>query len=162
MWPSNKVLGYGHSIVDLDAAVRELMAENVSSGAQPAYSERALGALNADTIWPLLRDGLENYGSGGRYHYLDWVTRQPQYDSPRGYWDAMERKVLAQQPDLFALLASVAPGAFGEGRRRTNEAIVASLETWWRAVHTYWLQGAFGAAARMQSGTINPEDVFAR
>jgi hypothetical protein len=161
VWPSKKIRGFSHSIVSLDAAVRELMAENVSRGAQPAYPERALAALNADAIWPLLRDGLERYGSGGRYHYLDWVSQQPPFDSPRGYWDAMEREVFAQQPDLFALFASVVPGASEEARQRTNEAIVASLETWWRAVYTFWLQGALGAEARMQSSTINPEGVFA-
>jgi hypothetical protein len=162
VWPNKKIRGFGHNIVSLDTAVRELMAENVSRGAQPAYSERALAALNADTIWPLLRDGLERYGSGGRYHYLDWVSQQPPFDSPRGYWDAMEREVFAKQPDLFALFASVAPGAFEEARRRTNEAMAASLEIWWRAVYTFWLQGAFGTDARVQSSAIDPEGVFAR
>ena len=161
-WPGKVLKSFGHDVEALDEAVRELMATNVDKGAQPAYSARALAALNADAIWPALREGLNNYGSGGRYHHLDWLTKEPPYDSPRGYWDAMEREVIEQQPHLLSLFASLNPGAFQEARRRTNEAIIGSLDVWQVAVYTFWLQGAFGAEARVQSSTVNPKGVFAR
>jgi len=161
-WPGRKLRGYLHKVVELDSDVRELMTAGVGRISQPAYLERAVLALEADTVWPNIREGLDRYGSGGRYHYLDWVTGQPPLDSPRGYWNKIETEALLPHPAVRALFGSTAPGDFEEARRKTNDAMVASLNVWWSAVHEAWQQGALGAEARAMSSGIDPQGVFAR
>lgn len=161
-WPGAMLRGYVHRVVKLDDDVRELMTAGVGRAAQPAYVESALAMLNSDAVWPKIREGLERYGSGGRYHYLDWITGQPPFDSPRGYWDHIENEALEPHPGARALFRSVVPGDFDEARRRTNDAMVASLDVWWSAVHVAWLQGALGAEAAAMSSGIDPEGGFAR
>lgn len=156
-WPAKRVRDFSHSIIDLDDAVRSLMSMNIGRSTHRGYTDRALAALEGDLVWPLLRNGLENYGSGGRYHYLDWISKEPRYDSPRGYWQSVESEVLRQQPDLYALFASPRPGDSEAARQRTNEVIAASLNLWWSAIHTFWVQGVFGSDARMMSSEIDPK-----
>lgn len=162
IWPGGKLRSYLHKVVKLDSDVRELMTAGLGRAAQPASLERAVLALDADTVWPKIREGLDRYGSGGRYHYLDWVTSQPPFDSPRGYWNEIETEALVAHPAIRTLFSSTAPGDFEEARRLTNEAMVASLNVWWSAVHEAWQQGALGAEARAMSSGIDPVGVFAR
>jgi len=161
-WPGKTMRGYAHKVVQLDDDVRELIAVGMARAAQPAYVRNGLARLNSDTVWPKIREGLEQYGSGGRYHYLDWINGQPPFDSPRGYWDHIENEALEPHPAARALFVSVVPGDFQKARRQTNDAVVASLDVWWSAVHVAWKQGALGAEAAAMSSGIDPGGVLAR
>ena len=160
-WPSKQLRAFSHGVIDLDDEVRSLMKLNASRAEHRGYTDTALAALESDAVWPLLREGLKNYGSGGRYHYLDWISTEPAFDSPRAYWQSIESEVFTQQPDLFALFSSSKPGDSEAARQRTNDAIVASLNSWWGTIHTFWAQGAFGVDARMMSSEIDPGGPFA-
>lgn len=161
-WPGKKIRRYSHGLVELDGVVREMLRDRVQLAAQPGRARAALTALDADAIWPLLLVGLDRYGQGGRYHHLDWVSAQPDFDSPLGYWNAMEQEVLVRQPDLLALFASTAPGDFEQARQRTNVAVDASVQLWWNTLHTFWAHGALGQRARSLSSDINPLGVNAQ
>ena len=160
-WPGKEIRKFSHGLVELEEVTRQAMRDRVQLSAQPGYSERALAALEADRVWPLLLVGLDRYGQGGRYHWLDWVSEEPDFESPEAYWRVMEQEVTAQQPDLLGLFISTAPDDLDEARRRTNAVVNASIMLWWEAVHTFWSQGAFGEVARSLSSDINPHGALA-
>lgn len=161
-WPGKRVRSFGHRIGDLDNEVRGLMRTNFGKAAQRGQVQGALERLDADRLWPLLKDGLDRYGREGRYHYLDWISDEPKFDSPRGYWDSIEREAGKADRELLPLFASLRPGDFETARSRTNAAVVESLTNWWSAIYVFWTQGTFGTVARSMSSDIDPNGLIAR
>ena len=162
VWPVNRVRGYGHAIVRLDERIRRTMEASVPDAVRPHVVREALERVKTDPIWPLLRTGLDRYGSNGRYHYLDWVGGQPDFDSPRGYWDSIEDAAVALDPDIKARFRSNTPGDFDSERKQTNLLIEARDRNWWEKMYLFWLHGCFGLDARSMSTDINPTATLPR
>lgn len=154
-WPSVKQMkGFDHDVVALNQAARDVCLGRVIDAKIPHIPVRA--AMNSDDmVWtnPML-EALSNYGKGGRFYNLDNLAGKSQsYPSPGEMWDAMERSVLDDMPELVGLLA-LQHVSNADVRLNLNVQLARAFEAWWTFYQICWRHGVLGGQARALSSTL--------
>lgn len=100
----------GHRVVKADKLVRDHLHNWAASTPGNTYPNGLLTMVDADPILPAVLTALDDYGSGGRFFWLDQLSQSPQpRDRPDAVWDealtaaresdpAVAAPVLGQRP----------------------------------------------------------------
>jgi hypothetical protein len=165
-WPSALIGDLGRNIVALDDCVRQLARDTLltsNSAIDVDTARLALGTIDANVVWPILRAGLSYYGASGGYHSHDWANEPTDNEDPADHWavlhsavydllfKALDDRTTDSDDDDEAVAAQFA-------NIHVYTAITDSVIEWWIFVFAFWQSGLFGSAAQTMSGNISQHD----
>jgi hypothetical protein len=144
---------YGHDIVVLDGAVRQIISEGRDRSTAPGYIQQLLKDAGDDLSLDLVLRTLAQYARRGRFYNLDLLADSAQPEpSPAQLWEDLHQQLLDERPDLRTALAE---GDWETGRKSLNQLIAGSLWRWCELVRRAWITGAVGQQAKQWAAQLD-------
>lgn len=145
-WPESKIRDFSHKLDEIEPVARGFVAKRQASNPNRALSLWIAQIENSEWL-PKLFSTLRNYGSGGRFYYLDAIVGAPKYPAPEDQWNELEDEVLEIPLDLP--IAQLEP-ALQECRRQ----IATTYRDWWTMYESAMIHGAFGRPGVQLSASV--------
>jgi hypothetical protein len=153
-WPSKATMkNAGHKIVELDATVRGIIAEQQSRSTAPGLIRDLLQMTDGHPGVVQVLATLERYAVSGRFYNLDLLGGLGQPGaSPQELWNALEMDIVAANPEMLDQLAGP---EYENARQNINGILAWCLGMWCELVLRAWTTGVFGAVAQQWSPQLN-------
>lgn len=147
-WPSVPVMKkFGHSVWQLDTAGRSVVLRSAHLATHQPVVDGWIARVESNPWIDQFLKILSDYGSGGRFHYLDRLAGQDidLESAPSEQWIGLESAVLKDADfaeDMDELTRIM--------RDRVDEA----FRDWWTMYSRAWVHGVFGEEAKGHGFTL--------
>lgn len=156
-WPDMQRV-IGHRVVKADKLVRDHLHNWVASTPGNTYVNGLLAMVDADPILPAILAALDDYGSGGRFFWLDQLSQSPQErDRPDAVWDQALTAARESDPAVAARFwDNVHNHPDRDHMRELHDLASTSIVRWWSMLARTGQCGAFGDLGKQLAAAYGP------
>lgn len=147
-----------HRVVKADQLVRDHLHSWAASTPGNAYPNGLIAAVDADPIVPSILAALDDYGSGGRFFWLDQLRQSPQQrDRPDAVWDQALTAARDSDPSVAARFwDNVHNHPDRDHMRELHDLVSKSMVRWWSMLARTGQWGAFGDLGKQLATSFGP------
>ena len=162
-WP-NMQNEIGHRVVKADDLVRDHLHAWAAANAGNTYPNGLIAMVDADPILPAILAALDDYGSGGRFYWLDQLTQTPQQrDRPDAVWDEALAAAIHSSPAVAARFLDLANNHMDQDHmREPHDLVTRSMVRWWSMLTRAGQWGAFGDMGKSLATAYGPTSAIPR
>jgi hypothetical protein len=125
--PPSRILGWGETLVELDASLEDALAVSALVARHRDYSALLLDDHRSDRLWHPLVDVLDCYGPAHQFSVVDRLAEVDDYwEAPLDSWNRFEFAILSHRPTLAEILPARGSDR-PEGDQRRGRACPAAL-----------------------------------
>ena len=156
-WPDMQRV-ISHRVVKADKLVRDHLHGWATANPGNNYPNGLIAKVDADPILPALLAALDDYGSGGRFFWLDQLGQSPQQrDRPDAVWDQALTAARDSDPAVTSRFwDNVHDHPEMDHVRELHDLVSRSMVRWWSMLARTGQWGAFGELGKQLAAAYVP------